>query len=100
MSASDTTKLAEQTAIDLESARATQKTAEIQHYWTLVEHQHERYALAHEHCVDKDRKEAARGMMAAAAIFEIDGRRMPSRLKKAADVIKIAVFLLDPKAPA
>ncbi|AHI64547.1 MULTISPECIES: hypothetical protein [Burkholderia] len=100
MSAPDTTKLGEQTAIDLEFARATQKTAEIQHYWTLIEHQHERYALAQEHCVDMDRKQAARGMMAAAAIFEIDGRRMPSRLKKAADVIKIAVFLLDPKAPA
>ncbi|AFJ84739.1 hypothetical protein MYA_0371 [Burkholderia sp. KJ006] len=39
-------------------------------------------------------------MVAAAVVFESDGKHIPTRLKKAAEVIKIAVFLLDPKAPA
>ncbi|RQR28054.1 hypothetical protein DIE23_25110 [Burkholderia sp. Bp9143] len=89
-----------QTASDLESARAAQKAAEIDHYLARIAHQRERYATAYRRCDDSARREAADGMVAAATMFERDGKTVPSRLKKAAETIKIAVFLLDPKAPA
>lgn len=89
-----------QTAADLESARAAQKAAEIDHYLARIAHQRERYVTAYRRCDDSERREAADGMVAAATIFERDGKAVPSRLKKAADAIKIAVVLLDPKAPA
>ncbi|WP_069619448.1 hypothetical protein [Burkholderia sp. A2] len=89
-----------QTAADLESARVAQKAAEIDHYLARIAHQRDRYAIAYRRCDDLERREAADGMIAAATIFERDGKAVPSRLKKATEAIKIAVFLLDPRAPA
>lgn len=100
MSTVDPTNVARQTSIDLEIARIAQKTAEVEHYSSLVAHQRQRYVTAYERCDDMIRKDAASGMVAAAVVLESDGKHIPTRLKKAAEVIKIAVFLLDPKAPA
>ncbi|WP_232341692.1 hypothetical protein [Burkholderia pseudomallei] len=100
MSAIVMTQSNEQSAADLELARAAQKLAEIEHYRALIAHQRERYIAAYNRCRDSPRKEVANSMIAAAVIFESDGKRIPTRLKKAVDVIKIAVFMLDPKAPA
>ena len=100
MKAASVPAFTDQSATNLESARANRKAAETEHFSRLLAHQRERYRLAYERCGDSARRDAACGMLAAAAAFEVDGKRIPSRLKKATEIIKIAVFLLDPKAPA
>lgn len=69
-------------------------------YRAMIARQRARYGSAYGRCADADRCEKARGLVAAAALFERDGAMFPTRLKKAAEVLKLAVFMLDPKAPA
>ncbi|WP_051453768.1 hypothetical protein [Paraburkholderia caribensis] len=85
---------------ELASARAAKKLAEASLYQALIARQRERYAAAYGRCVDTENREAARAMFTGAALFEGQAKRIPSRAKKAVEALKLAVFLLDPKAPA
>ncbi|KVQ45487.1 hypothetical protein WK03_15600 [Burkholderia cepacia] len=82
------------------AARETKKQADAAFYESELERQRERFAEAHACCVDEGRREAACWIAAAATVFERDAERMPTRAKRAIELLKHAVFMLDPKAPA
>ncbi|PXW18433.1 hypothetical protein [Paraburkholderia caballeronis] len=81
-------------------ANADKKAADAALYAAQIARQRERYAAAYSRCSDGARQEAARGICVAAAVFENDAKRMPTRAKRAVELLKHAVFMLDPKAPA
>ncbi|WP_186023128.1 hypothetical protein [Burkholderia gladioli] len=81
-------------------ARDAKKQADAAFYESELERQRERFAEAHVRCADEARREAACWIAAAATVFERDADRMPSRAKRAVELLKHAVFMLDPKAPA
>ncbi|KWF01350.1 hypothetical protein WT55_30315 [Burkholderia pseudomultivorans] len=89
--------------LDVTDARATardaKKQADAAFYEGELERQRERFSEAHGRCVDEARREAACWIATAAMVFERDAERMPSRAKRAVDLLKHAVFMLDPKAP-
>lgn len=85
---------------ELASVRAEKKAAESALFQALITRQRERYAAAYGRCDDTESREAARAMYAGAAVFERQAQRFPSRAKKAVEALRLAVFLLDPKAPA
>ncbi len=82
------------------AAREAKRNADTAFYESELERQRERFAEAHVRCVDEGRREAACWIAAAATVFERDAERMPSRAKRAVELLKHAVFMLDPKAPA
>jgi hypothetical protein len=82
------------------AAREAKRDADAAFYDRELERQRERFAEAHAGCVDKGRREAACWIAAAATVFERDAKRMPTRAKRAIELLKHAVFMLDPKAPA
>ncbi|KLU22267.1 hypothetical protein EOS_31550 [Caballeronia mineralivorans PML1(12)] len=90
----------ERTQSEREAARVAKHAAESRHYAAVIARQRERYSAAYGRTHDMEAREAARAMFVAAAIFERDANRIPSRAKKAIDALKLAVFMLDPKAPA
>ncbi len=79
--------------------RATKKQVDIDFYESEIAHQRDRLAEAYAHSADEVRRDAANGIAAAVAVFEQDARCMPSRAKRAIELLKHAVFMLDPKAP-
>lgn len=81
-------------------AREAKKQADAAFYESELERQRERFSEAHGRCSDEARREAACWIATAAMVFERDAERMPSRSKRAVDLLKHAVFMLDPKAPA
>ncbi len=81
-------------------ARKAKRDADAAFYESELERQRERFAEAHVRCVDDGRREAACWIAAAATVFERDAERMPSLAKRAVELLKHAVFMLDPKAPA
>jgi len=81
-------------------ASATKKAADATLYAAQIARQRERYASAYGRCNDGERCTAARALVTVATLFERDGGKYPKRLKKAVEALKLAVFMLDPKAPA
>ncbi|AOJ75286.1 MULTISPECIES: hypothetical protein [Burkholderia] len=81
-------------------ARDEKKRADAAFYKSELTRQRERFAKALGQSVDEARREAACWIAAAATVFERDAERMPSRAKRAVELLKHAVFMLDPKAPA
>ncbi|ARL07629.1 hypothetical protein [Burkholderia pseudomallei] len=82
------------------AARAEKKRADAAFYESELERQRERLSEARGRCTDEVRREAASWIATAATVFERDAERMPSRAKRAIELLKHAVFMLDPKAPA
>ncbi|WP_186066317.1 hypothetical protein [Burkholderia gladioli] len=82
------------------AARRAKKQADAAFYESELEHQRERLSEARGRCTDEVRREAACWIAAAAAVFERDAERMPSCAKRAIELLKHAVFMLDPNAPA
>ncbi|PRG81667.1 hypothetical protein C6T58_12875 [Burkholderia multivorans] len=82
------------------AAREAKRDADAAFYESELERQRERFAEAHACCVDEGRREAACWIAAAATVFERDAERMPTRARRAIELLKHAVFMLDPKAPA
>ncbi|WP_432778267.1 hypothetical protein QZL74_15890 [Burkholderia gladioli pv. alliicola] len=82
------------------AAREAKRQADSAFYEDELEHQRERFSEAHGRCTDEVRREAACWIAAAAMVFERDSERIPSRAKRAVELLKHAVFMLDPKAPA
>ncbi|MBF3838262.1 hypothetical protein ISF68_01615 [Burkholderia pseudomallei] len=87
-------------AFERSVARAVKKQADAAFYESELERQRDRFADAHARSNDEVRREAASWIVAAAVVFERDAERMPSRTKRAVELLKHAVFMLDPKAPA
>ncbi|WP_244129881.1 hypothetical protein [Burkholderia gladioli] len=83
-----------------EMAREAKKQADAAFYDRELIRQRERFAEAFARSADGARREAACWIAAAATVFERDAERMPSRAKRAIELLKHAVFMLDPKAPA
>lgn len=81
-------------------AREAKRDADVAFYESELERQRERFSGAHGRCRDEARREAACWIAAAAMVFERDAERIPSRAKRAVELLKHAVFMLDPKAPA
>lgn len=90
----------EQAKSDRDAAAAAKRAFDAALYASQIARQRERYAAAYSRCKDGARQEAARAICVGAAIFESDAKRMPSRAKRVVDLLKQAVFMLDPKAPA
>lgn len=90
----------QQAASERDAARAAGKAAEAAHYAAQIARQRARYAAAYSRCPDAQRREAADGICMAVSVFESDAKQMPTRAKRVIDLLKHAVFLLDPKAPA
>ncbi|MFJ1211059.1 hypothetical protein [Burkholderia pyrrocinia] len=82
------------------AAREAKREADAAFYESELMRQRERFAEALGRSVDEGRREAACWIAAAATVFERDAERMPSRAKRAVELVKHAVFMLDPKAPA
>lgn len=82
------------------AAREEKKRADAAFYESELERQRERLSEARGRCSDEVRREAACGIATAATVFERDAERIPSRAKRAVELLKHAVFMLDPKAPA
>ncbi|MCA8291992.1 hypothetical protein [Burkholderia vietnamiensis] len=82
------------------AAREAKRDADTAFYESELERQRERFADALGRSADEARREAACWIAAAATVFERDAARMPSRAKRAIELLKHAVFMLDPKAPA
>ncbi|RQQ22996.1 hypothetical protein DF111_14610 [Burkholderia stagnalis] len=82
------------------AAREAKRDADAAFYESELARQRERFADALGRSVDEARREAACWIAAAATVFERDAERMPSRAKRAVELLKHAVFMLDPKAPA
>lgn len=82
------------------SSTRREKRADAAFYKSELTRQRERFAKALGQSVDEARREAACWIAAAATVFERDAERMPSRAKRAVELLKHAVFMLDPKAPA
>ena len=87
-------------ASERDAANANKKSADSALYAAQIARQRERYAAAYSRCQDGARQEAARAICVAAAVFENDAKQMPTRAKRAVELLKHAVFMLDPKAPA
>ncbi|SDE01818.1 hypothetical protein [Paraburkholderia lycopersici] len=85
---------------DRDAAAAAKKAADTVHYAAQIARQRDRYAAAYSRCQDGARQEAARAICVGAAVFERDAERMPMRAKRVVELLKQAVFMLDPKAPA
>ncbi|ACQ97417.1 hypothetical protein [Burkholderia pseudomallei] len=83
-------------ACECSAARAAKKQADAEFYESELERHRDRFADAHARSNDEVRREAASWIAAAAAVFE----RMPSRTKRAVELFKHAVFMLDSKTPA
>ncbi|WP_254212166.1 hypothetical protein [Burkholderia multivorans] len=81
-------------------ARDAKKHADAAFYESELERQRERLSEARGRCTDEVRREAACWIATAATVFERDAERIPSRAKRAVELLKHAVFMLDPKAPA
>lgn len=90
----------EKAASERKAANAQKKSADAALYAAQIAHQRERYAAAYGRCQDSARQEAARAICVGAALFESDSKRIPTRAKRVVDLLKHAVFMLDPKAPA
>lgn len=90
----------DQAKCDRKVAAAAKRAADTALYASQIARQRERYAAAYRFCQDGARQEAARAICVGAAMFEADAKRMPSRAKHAVDLLKKAVILLNPKAPA
>ncbi|AOR68198.1 hypothetical protein BBJ41_11995 [Burkholderia stabilis] len=82
------------------AARRAKKQADAAFYESELTLQRERFAEALGRSIDEGRREAACWIAAAATVFERDAERIPSRAKRAVELLKHAVFMLDPKAPA
>ncbi|WP_436407738.1 hypothetical protein [Burkholderia cepacia] len=82
------------------AAREAKRDADAAFYESELERQRERLSEARGRCADEVRREAACWIATAATVFERDAERMPSRAKRAIELLKHAVFMLDPKAPA
>ncbi|WP_070108379.1 hypothetical protein [Burkholderia plantarii] len=82
------------------AAKAAKKRADSAFYGSQLTHQRERFAKACSASTDDGRRQAANQIVEAAKVFEQDARRMPSRAKRAIELLKQAVFMLDPRAPA
>lgn len=87
-------------AIQEKVAREAARASEVALHRAMIERQRARYASAYNRWDDAERREKARGVAAGAAIFEQDAARIPGRARKAVEALKLAVFMLDPKAPA
>ncbi|MFM0394243.1 hypothetical protein [Paraburkholderia phytofirmans] len=90
----------ERTAADRSARRHAADAADAGHYAALMARQRERFTAAFGRCKDAERSEIARWISKGAALLEADARHTPSRAKVAVDMMKKAVFMLDPKAPA
>lgn len=90
----------QQAASERDAARAAKRAADTEHFAAQIARQRERYAAAYSRCGDGARQEAARAICVGAAVFESDAKRMPMRAKRVIELLKHAVFMLDPKAPA
>jgi hypothetical protein len=96
-----------QAAAECDAARTAERaarTAELEKeaalYRVMIEYQRTRYSSAYDRCGDMERRDKASALAAVAPVFERDAVRFPKRAKKAVEVLRLAVFLLDPKAPA
>ena len=90
----------ERTSAERKESRRVADAAEAEHHAAMMDRQRERYAAAAERNADPERAAAANEIFKAAAVFERDAKRTPSRIKKAIEAVRLAVFMLDPKAPA
>ncbi|GAB7536110.1 hypothetical protein [Burkholderia sp. 3C] len=81
------------------AARQAKQEADAAFYECELERQHERFTEALTRGADEARREAACWIVAAATVFERDAERIPSRARRAVELIKHAIFMLDPKAP-
>ena len=59
----------------------------------------QRFAATIDYCQDAKRAAAARDIVDAAAIFERDASVALTGLKKATELVKLAVFMIQYKAP-
>ena len=97
---SQSTAAVGQTSVRRKGKKHAASAADAAHFAALMARQRERYAAAFARRNDAERSELARAIYRAAALFEADAKHMPSRARKAVELLKSAVFLLDPGAPA
>ncbi|RGF31409.1 hypothetical protein DW076_17555 [Clostridium sp. AF46-12NS] len=82
------------------AAREAKKQADAAFYEDELARQRERFSDAHGQCTDDVRREAACWIAAAAMVFERDAERIPSRAKRAVELLKHRGFHARSEAPA